>query len=74
MKKLFPFFLFIVSINAPLFAQNGSNEKLKIAVFTPVYLDSAFDTMVITAMKKPFPNLLIPVLNFMKACNSLSIL
>jgi hypothetical protein len=64
MKKLFSFFLFIVSVNASLWAQNGNTEKLKIAVFTPVYLDSAFDAMGNYRYDKNFPKFINPGLEF----------
>jgi hypothetical protein len=63
MKKIFaPVFIFLFSLNA--FAQNGSNGKLKIAVFTPIYLDSAFDAMDSYRYDKTFPKFINPGLEF----------
>jgi len=46
------------------FAQNGNTDKLKIAVFTPVYLDSAFDSMGNYRYEKTFPKFINPGLEF----------
>jgi hypothetical protein len=64
MKKLFSLFLFIILIKASALAQNGNTEKLKIAVFTPVYLDSAFDAMGNYRYDKNFPKFINPGLEF----------
>src|SRR6187401_1182959 len=63
MKKLFSLFLLIISQNV-LPAQNGNTEKLKIAVFTPIYLDSAFDAMGNYRYEKSFPKFINPGLEF----------
>lgn len=63
MKKIFALLLvasFIISIHA----QNGNGERLKIAVFTPVYLDSAFDAMENYRYEKTFPKFINPGLEF----------
>ena len=66
MKKIFAFLL-IVCFQAAVIAQNGfptGPEKLKIAVFTPVYLDSAFDAMGNYRYEKSFPKFINPGLEF----------
>jgi hypothetical protein len=63
MKKIFvPVLIFLFSLNA--FSQNGGNGKLKIAVFTPIYLDSAFDAMDNYRYDKTFPKFINPGLEF----------
>jgi ABC-type branched-subunit amino acid transport system substrate-binding protein len=68
MKKIFaPVFIFLFSLNA--FTQNGGsgksdNYRIKIAVFTPIYLDSAFDAMDTYRYDKIFPKFINPGLEF----------
>ena len=63
MKKFFSLLL-VASLYAHAFSQNGNAEKLKIAVFTPVYLDSAFDAIGNYRYEKSFPKFINPGLEF----------
>ena len=62
MKKYIFFFAFLVSLAAAGFAQEPVRHK--IAVFTPLYLDSAFTYSDNYAFNKTFPKFLNPGIEF----------
>ncbi|MDP9230268.1 MAG: amino acid ABC transporter substrate-binding protein, partial [Bacteroidota bacterium] len=67
MKRIFVFivvFLFAFAQSKNLFAQNDSVPKLKIAIFAPLYLDSAFDYASNYNYGKNFPKFINPGLEF----------
>ena len=67
MKKLFQnFFFFVLSATSFFaYAQNDSaNQAHRIAIFAPLYLDSAFDATINYRFDKTFPKFLNPGLEF----------
>jgi len=69
MKKIFGVFSCLLVLSFSAYTQNGTNGKadslrLKIAVFTPIYLDSAFDAMDNYRYDKTFPKFINPGLEF----------
>lgn len=64
MKKLLTTFLATVVVCSLAFAQGGSASRHKIALFTPLYLDSAFDAGGGYRYDKTFPKYIIPGLEF----------
>jgi hypothetical protein len=63
MKKIFGIICLLI-VCFTVHSQNGNNGKLKIAVFTPIYLDSAFDAMENYRYDKTFPKFINPGLEF----------
>lgn len=63
---LFLIAIFLLSVlqSKKIFAQNGDTSKLKIALFAPLYLDSAFDYASTYRYGKNFPKFLNPGLEF----------
>jgi hypothetical protein len=64
MKKTFGIISSLLILCFAVQAQNGNNGKLKIAVFTPIFLDSAFDAMENYRYDKTFPKFINPGLEF----------
>ena len=63
-QKIFLFIPFIILLNIYSVAQNSSVQKQKIAVFLPLYLDSAFDKTNTYRYDKSFPKFINPGLEF----------
>jgi hypothetical protein len=73
MRKQGTYFLIVTSLifvqTKNLFAQNTSKQK--IAVFVPLYLDSAFDAYNTYRYDKNFPKFINPGLEFYEGCSLL---
>jgi hypothetical protein len=65
-SKLVLSLAFLLTFSSYSFSQNGnSNPKPKIAIFAPIYLDSAFDSMEnYRYAKNQFPEFILPGLEF----------
>jgi len=63
-KKIFLLFVLLFVFNLYHFGQTGSVNKQKIAVFAPLYLDSAFDGSNNYRYDKSFPKFINPGLEF----------
>jgi hypothetical protein len=64
MKKKILFLSAVISLSCFVSAQNGTVVRQKIAIFTPLYLDSAFDAIGNYRYDKSFPRFINPGLEF----------
>ncbi len=60
----FLFVLLVLKLSLPAHAQDSTRQRFQVAIFTPLYLDSAFDASANYRFEKYFPKYINPGLEF----------